>query len=565
MRVLAIVLLAVGVGCGPGRRDQGPCSTGETACYGNTFQTCVGGKFVDQQECAEACSPGLGCTACIVDSATCNGNTATVCNSSGTGYVDVVCDPLTGLSCDPQVPGGCVGACAPKSLGTSYIGCDYYPTVTGNTTGNVFDFAVAIANTSSGDATVTIDGGALGTPMTVVVPSDRVVVQNLPWVPALKLCDTPNTDGCSAAFGVAPQQGALALKGSYHLRSTAPVTVYQFNPLQYTKNSTFSYSNDASLLLPTNVWRTRYYAASWEPYTVHQYPSQIAVTAMQDGTKVTVTTKAATIAAQGAPAFTAGVAQTVSLNAGDVIEIASSQGDLTGSLIDSDKPVQVISGHYCTNVPTNITACDHLEESMFPVDTLSTHYIVAAPAVTSIPTGKVEVIRIIATGANTTLTYDPPQAGAPTTIAQAGGFVEIPNNAQSFQIMADQKVMVVQYMEGQDAGGATGDPAMTLAVPVEQFRTEYLFHAPTNYESNYVDVTAPVGATVMLDGAPLSFAPIGTTGYALSRVYPLGPGPNNDGNHSIQGNMAFGITVYGYGQYTSYWYPGGLDLNTIIQ
>jgi hypothetical protein len=120
-------------------------------------------------------------------------------------------------------------------------------------------------------------------------------------------------------------------------------------------------------------------------------------------------------------------------------------------------------------------------------------------------------------------------------------------------------------MEGQDAGGGTGDPAMTLAVPVEQFRTEYLFHAPTNYESNYVDVTAPVGATVMLDGAPLSFAPIGTTGYALSRVYPLTAGPNNDGNHSIQGNMAFGITVYGYGQYTSYWYPGGLDLNTIIQ
>jgi hypothetical protein len=227
--------------------------------------------------------------------------------------------------------------------------------------------------------------------------------------------------------------------------------------------------------------------------------------------------------------------------------------------------VQVISGHYCTNVPDNVTACDHLEESMFPVDALGTQYIVSAPAVTSIPAGEVEVVRIIATAANTTLTYDPPQPGAPSTIAQAGGFVEISGNANSFKITADQKVLVVQYMEGQDAGGATGDPAMTLAVPVEQFRTQYLFHAPTNYESNYVDVTAPVGATVMLDGAPLSFAPIGTTGYALSRVYPLNGGPNNDGNHSIQGNMAFGITVYGYGQYTSYWYPGGLDLNTIIQ
>ena len=28
--------------------------------------------------------------------------------------------------------------------------------------------------------------------------------------------------------------------------------------------------------------------------------------------------------------------------------------------------------------------------------------------------------------------------------------------------------------------------------------------------------------------------------------------------------MPFGITVYGYGQYTSYWYPGGLDLKDII-
>jgi hypothetical protein len=216
-------------------------------------------------------------------------------------------------------------------------------------------------------------------------------------------------------------------------------------------------------------------------------------------------------------------------------------------------------------VPDGIGYCDHLEESMFPVDTLGTHYIVSAPAVTTIPTGKVEVVRIIATGANTTLTYDPPQAAAPATIAKAGDFVEISGTVNSFQITADQKVMVVQYMEGQDAGGNTGDPAMTLAVPVEQFRTQYLFHAPMNYESNYVDVTAPVGAQVMLDGAPLSFAPIGTSGYALARVYPLSAGPGNDGNHMIQGNMAFGITVYGYGQYTSYWYPGGLDLNTIIQ
>lgn len=201
---------------------------------------------------------------------------------------------------------------------------------------------------------------------------------------------------------------------------------------------------------------------------------------------------------------------------------------------------------------------------MFSIDALGRRYMVNAPAVTTIPQGKVQQVRIIATQPNTTLTYDPPQAGAPTTIAAAGSFVELKNTNASFLIEASEKVLVAQYMSGQSAGGNTGDPAMALAVPVEQFRTNYLFHAPTNYESNYVDVIAPTGATVTLDGNPLTFAPIGTSGFGFVRVYPLTAGPANDGNHTMTGSAAFGISVYGYGQYTSYWYPGGLNLTDII-
>jgi hypothetical protein len=560
----ALILVAiVAVGCGPSSRPNGPCTAGETNCEGLTFQTCVDGKFVDEKDCPNACSDGIGCTSCRVGEATCNGNTAHVCNEAGTGFEDVLCDPQQGLTCDPTVSGGCVGQCAPKTLGNSYIGCEYYPTVTGNAVLDSFDFAVAIANTGSGDATVTIEGGGLSTPMTVTVPSRRVAVQPLPWQAALKLCSSISQNDCIFNVGMT-KSAALAAKGAYHLRSTSPVTVYQFSPLQYVKGAEFSYSNDASLLLPTNVWRTRYYASAFQHISTTN-PSELAITAMKDNTMVQFTPKASSAAAQGAPAFTAGMTQTVMLNAGDVLEVASFDGDYTGSLIDADKPVQVISGHFCADVPETVGYCDHIEESMFPVDTLGTQYVINAPAVTSLPNGKVQFIRIIATGPNTTLTYDPPQTAAPTTIAQAGGFVEIQGSTASFKITSDQKVLVAQYMEGQDAGGGTGDPAMTLAVPVEQFRTDYLFHSPTNYESNYVDVTAPVGANVMLDGAPLNFTPIGTTGYALSRVSALTSGPNNDGNHSIQSSQGFGITVYGYGQYTSYWYPGGLNLNTIIQ
>ena len=33
--------------------------------------------------------------------------------------------------------------------------------------------------------------------------------------------------------------------------------------------------------------------------------------------------------------------------------------------------------------------------------------------------------------------------------------------------------------------------------------------------------------------------------------------------HTINSSAAFGIVVYGYGRFTSYMYPGGLDLERI--
>ena len=40
----------------------------------------------------------------------------------------------------------------------SYVGCDYWPTVTANAVWSDFDFAVVIANTGTTDASVTVTG-----------------------------------------------------------------------------------------------------------------------------------------------------------------------------------------------------------------------------------------------------------------------------------------------------------------------------------------------------------------------------------------------------------------------
>src|SRR5690606_1586472 len=124
-----------------------------------------------------------------------------------------------------------------------------------------------------------------------------------------------------------------------------------------------------SLLFPSNAWRNEYYVATWQRTSAS--PSLLAVTAYQDGTMVTINTKANTTAEGGAPAFMAGTPQTVVLNQGDVLQLGTAAADLTGSYVTSDKPVQVIGAHYCANIPDGAGYCDHLEESMFPVDALS--------------------------------------------------------------------------------------------------------------------------------------------------------------------------------------------------
>lgn len=570
-RVRSLVLgslIAIAAACGPASSgDDGPdgdagppCANGSHQCIGSFLQVCQNGEWADQETCTAACSPTLGCVVCVPGTATCDGSTASVCKGDGSGYTDFECDGVQGMTCDPAA-GGCTGDCAAQNLGSSYIGCEYFPTITANDVRNEFQFAVAIANTSSHVARVQIENGALGAPQIVMVNPMSVGVARLPWVPALKACNQVGVGDACPTVNI--NITTHAIKGAYRLRSDTPVTVYQFNPLDFMANGLNSFTNDASLLLPVNVWRDKYIAAAWHfgVSPLPPWPGILAITAAQDFTSVTITPRAPTTGQGTVPAMQARQPTTIMLHAGDALQLGNTSGDLTGSLIESDKPVQVIGGHVCTFLPDGVRACDHLEESIFSFDALGKSYVVAPPAMPSLPDGKTRAVRFIAGEPNTVLTFDPPQTVA-TTLAQPGDFVELLNN-QYYTVKSEQKFLVSQYMSAQDAGGGMGDPAMALAVPVEQFRKQYLFHAPTNYTSTYVDVVVKENVTVMLDNAPIPAGrAVGTEGWTVTRVM-LGAGPAGDGNHSMSSAEPFGITVYGYGQYTSYWYAGGLDLNDI--
>lgn len=472
--------------------------------------------------------------------------------------------------------------CEQAALSKSYIGCDFWPTVVANNVWSIFDYAVVVANAGDEPADVTVTRGA-STLTTATIQPNSLQKLYLPWVPELK---GPDADACGSAT---PLSATVRLPdGAYHLVTTRPVTVYQFNALEYQASGgppgkdwsscpaqgcfleCFSYSNDASLLLPSTALTGNYRLttqAGWPSANIGAY---FAVTGTQNNTTVTVKVSSTgdIVGGGGVTAASGNGLATFNINAGEVVEVVSSPyADLGGTLVQATSPVQVITGMPCVQAPLGVQACDHIEESVFPAETLGKHYFVTVP---TSPDGQMigHVVRIYGNVDGTVLTYGGPKPpNAPDSI-NAGQVITLGQVGIDFEISGDHEFAVGSFMLGAEiadpnSGGLEqrGDPAQSQSTAVEQYRTKYVFLAPDDYDISYVDVIQPMDATVTVDSQPVSVAPQQiSSGYGIARVK-LGPG--NQGAHVLTATAPVGIQVFGYGSYTSYHYPGGLNLKTI--
>src|SRR5262249_49985791 len=155
------------------------------------------------------------------------------------------------------------------------------------------------------------------------------------------------------------------------------------------------------------------------------------------------------LAGMSIPAIASSTSQTFTLNTGDVLQMESFKRgflgfpvdtDVGGTLIRADKPVQVITGDGCTNNPRGSPYCDHIEESVLPAETLGKHYLVAGVMG---PQDKVvgQTVRFVGNVDGTTLTYNPPVMGAPTTL-NAGQVVDIGPLADNFEVTGNHEFTV---------------------------------------------------------------------------------------------------------------------------
>jgi hypothetical protein len=660
-----------------GDNFDGACITGQCRAGGGNGFECV----------PPACFPGqIQCK----DMAT-----AQTCSNAG-AWQDMACG--AGRECQAGV---CVDECADAVAARSYFGCDFWTAVQDNGVlasvfkGNVTSgqgaaandstYALVVSNRSVNAATVTVTryfNNALQTVKTVNVPGRNdpatrgLVVVRLPW----------QSVGAGSEF----QSSSGLRRYAYRLQSTKPITLYQFNPLdpvgtlgtcnnvnqctaepagsgQTCTNGMcryFSYSNDASLLLPAHILGTSYVAMTPEHVIRRSggatsaplidpagqavsFNGHITIVATADNTVVTVRTNARTRVGAGVTALDKGMTGTYTLQSYDVLQLASDNptnvlsaasniecGDdpfdqslacafgscrqlcrtdnsLTGSIVTADKPIAVFGGSQCSLVGYRDTACDHLEEQMFPFNTWGKDFVATRTPPLRLTNG------LFATAASAGPDYYQIVAGCPASQCPMGTLIRLspppaaadvmaPNRCASgslaantcrllggqfmqfrsktsFTISADQPIAVGQFFAGQDATTGTtrpaeGDPSFVLLPPIEQWRANYTVLTAPGIRDNYVGlvIDSTRVQSVTIDGTAVStWAGISGTNYQTANtlvsngthviaVQPRAVQPPLPDGGVYRGTPGAGVTVSGFDSYVSYGYTGGLDLQSIV-
>ena len=159
-------------------------------------------------------------------------------------------------------------------------------------------------------------------------------------------------------------------------------------------------------------------------------------------------------------------------------------------------------------------------------------------------------------GTSVTIT---PASGA-CAVLNAGEFCEI-EIMGDVEITATEPIMVGHYLKSVIEGaGGSGDPALAISVPIEQYRNSYVFLVPMQYDMQYISVVTPAGGTVRLDNTDVTgmLAPFGDGNFIAGRI------PVQAGQHELLCGDSCGLEVYGYSDAVSYLFAGGLDLEQIV-
>ena len=478
-----------------------------------------------------------------------------VCNDEGDGVESQPCPDGTLCS-----EGACQSLCE-SDEGDSHLGCEFWSAflpqtdegpVLGGGPGEL-DYGVIVTNSHPWDATISLEVFASADLEDELFDDSEVVVEagsaELIMMPQMRL-----------------RESGVTLS-STRLSSDLPVGVIQLNSAGSEPTSV-----DSARLFPSTLLGNEYVALSWPsalPVSIPGFetPMQrafIAVIATEPGTtEVTVNSRARIDEGEEISTFGPDESEDFQLQQGEVLtllvnpdDLGVSAADLTGSKIDSDRPVVVFAGHeqaVITASQSGDTCCaDHLEEQLLPVDRWGTRFI-AAP---SAGREAAEQWKIVA-AEDVTLETNPPQPGAESIALAAGDFVDFVSD-EAFEVSADGKILAGQFLVGkQQSVEEIGDPSMVHITALEHFIDTHQVWTSPDYSQNFLIVTRPQGVEVVLNDVALSdddFEAVDDSGFEVAQIGVVG------GTHRVTSSSDIGVMVMGLGDAVSYTYAGGLRL-----
>ena len=530
--------------------DETGTRTVEEECVPPEFCDFVNGVFVCTNQ---ICTPGETRCAGLEGQET--------CSEDGTEWIAAEACP-SGTQCDN---GGCTSLCEINSKVSSFLGCEYWSVDMDNIEGGTTSaHAVVISNPNTDLEAIVEVFDSHGVPVrlqqwNMTIPAGGQGIYTFPT-------GSTDVDTSRPIINTSYVDGTMVGDEAFLFRTSIPTTAHQFNPL-IDRNV---FTNDASLLLPTNAVGDEYLIMSWkhrdsglqlrgfmlvlafgeEPITVDVTPS------------VSVVAGTNRVTNEAIPTIPGGETRQFTLMPGQYMNLETAgpaTADLTGTHVQASGPVVVFGGHECANIPRQeVNFCDHIEQQLFPVASWGSQYVMAAFAPRA--NGDAQVFRVLASLDQTLITTNPPQPNANNLTLNRGEFVEFVSG-EDFELSATAPILVGQYMQGSRSpgGNSIGDPAFTLAVPIEQWRQDYIVLTPGAYNSgDYINVIARAGTEVMLDGNVIGgWTPIAGGTFAVSKV------TVDDGPHTLISDATFTVTAYGYDTDVSYAYPGGLNLEAI--
>jgi hypothetical protein len=517
--------------------------------------------------------------------------------------------------CEERESGAtCVNPCLDSLGNDTSNGCEFYA-VEMDTTQEVMGacYAVFVVNQwKTGEpAKITVDRGGADLPIaqfaripvghgtgvtyapfdpTQGLPTNEIAVLFLSRDPAAlqdMTLDDPRVLA-SCPDGVVPAvQGDASLHGTgmataFHIKTNVPVVAYQMLPYGGGRARV----TGATLLLPTTAWDTDYVLAN-----AYQAPSMISearagptavVIASEDQTHVWLKPTTEILAGDGVAAGPANASTEYTLSHGQYLQLTQPV-ELTGTAVQSDRPVAVIGGSTLVDLPLDRLRADTAEQMLPPVRALGSEYVAARYRSRDPANEEIVPWRIVGTVDGTMLTYEPSAPGGAPTTLDARRWAEF-DAAGPFVVRSQDAAhpfYLASYMTGGQPYDGTGDPDFVNLVPPAQYLSRYTFFTdPTYPETNLVLVRARDAASgampdVTLDCAGLlgGWQTVGTSGtYEMTRVDLStgdfqGVGGCDNGVHVVSATAAsgaparFGVTVWGWGNDITW--PGDDDLNPL--